>query len=224
MELKDLTFLKDVPFFNGGIYDNQQIYENTVTAIKNLVKAKCGLKTNLRMCEDGVIICYRDEDLLNLLHVEDKINKCSYENISYISKFPILTLSELPELTSDIPLICELEKNKLEYKLRVMDVLSMYEGKYAIISNDLKTLKWLNKNYPNTIIGYKVDRSNLHGIHLFKKYDFICVDINLYDDKQVRKLRESMMVIGHGVKDDATFELKKNVYDNLICESQLEKN
>ena len=29
MAVKDLTFLQDTPFFNGGIFDNQQVYENT---------------------------------------------------------------------------------------------------------------------------------------------------------------------------------------------------
>ena len=224
MAVKDLTFLQDTPFFNGGIFDNQQVYENTTNAIKNLVKAKCGLKTNLRMTQDNIVICFTDKDLMRLIHVEDNVKACTYENINYVSKFPILTLNELVEQTHDIPLICEMEKNNNIYKMRVMDVLSMYDGLYAIISNDIKTLRWLSKNYPNTIIGYKIDETNKHHLHLFKNYDFVCIDNNVYDDKQVRKLKESTIVIGCGIKDDNVFDLKKDVYDNLICEPQLEKN
>lgn len=224
MAVKDFSFLVDTPYFNGGIYDNQQVYENTSIAIKNLVRAKFGFKTNLRMTEDHTIICYKDEDLMRLLHVEDKIGKCTYENISYISKFPVLTLNDLVDGKYNIPIIFELDKNKLDYKTRIVNALATYEGKYAIISNDIKTIRWLDKNYPDIIIGYKVDKSNIHKLHLFKKYDFICIDVNLYDDKQVRKLRESYIVIGHGIKDDNTFEAKKEVYDNLICDTQLEKN
>ena len=176
------------------------------------------------MTQDNIVICFTDKDLMRLIHVEDNVKACTYENINYVSKFPILTLNELVEQTHDIPLICEMEKNNNTYKMRVMDVLSMYDGLYAIISNDIKTLRWLSKNYPNTIIGYKIDETNKHHLHLFKNYDFVCIDNNVYDDKQVRKLKESTIVIGCGIKDDNVFDLKKDVYDNLICEPQLEKN
>ena len=137
MAVKDFSFLVDTPYFNGGIYDNQQVYENTSIAIKNLVSAKFGFKTNLRMTEDHTIICYKDEDLMRLLHVEDKIGKCTYENISYISKFPVLTLNDLVDGKYNIPIIFELDKNKLDYKTRRVNALATYEGKYAIISNDI---------------------------------------------------------------------------------------
>ena len=221
---KNLSFLKDVPFFNGGIYDNKQVYENTINSIKNVIKVNYGLKTNIKCTQDNYLICYKDDTLMRLIHVEDKIKDCTFENINYVSKFPILQLSELVEYTKDIPLICEVDKNGLSYKLRLMDVLSLYEGTYAIISKDIKTLKWLHKNYPSCVIGYKIDKTNMHRFHIFKEYDFLCIDINIYDDKHIRKLRENSIVISCGYADEQTYDSKKSVYDNLICESNLEKN
>lgn len=220
---KDLSFLKEIPFFNGGIYDNKQIYENTATAIKNTIKAKCGIKTNIRTTQDGHLICYMDDNLMRLIHVEDKIKDCTFENIDYISKFPIMKLSELVELTTSIPIILELDKNNVDYRLKVMDILSMYEGKYAIVTDDLKTIKWINKNYPNVVVGYKIDKKNIHRFHLYKNYDFLYVDVTVYEDKLVRKVRENMIVLGYGVTSDEMYDNKKDVYDNLICESQFEK-
>ena len=44
----NLTFLKETPFFDSGIYDNKIAYENTKKAIENLVKNNYGLVTNLK--------------------------------------------------------------------------------------------------------------------------------------------------------------------------------
>ena len=220
---KELTFIKGQVFFNKGIYDNSNVYENTTKAIKNVIKGKVGLKVDLRMTQDGVIICYSDDTLERLVHVEDKVRDCTFENMNYITKFPLLKFSELIELTKDIPVIFELEKNNMEYKLHVMDILSQYEGKYAIISKDIKTLKWMNKNYPNVVIGYKMDKDNLHRFHIFRRYDFISIDVNLLNDKFIRKQREDKFIIGHNVTDDKVYNSKKDVYDALICESNFDK-
>jgi len=220
---KELTFIKGQVFFNKGIYDNSNVYENTTKAIKNVIKGKVGLKVDLRMTQDGVIICYSDDTLERLVHVEDKVRDCTFENMNYITKFPLLKFSELIELTKDIPVIFELEKNNMEYKLHVMDILSQYEGKYAIISKDIKTLKWMNKNYPNVVIGYKMDKDNLHRFHIFRRYDFISIDVNLLNDKFIRKQREDKFIIGHNVIDDKVYNSKKDVYDALICESNFDK-
>ena len=220
---KELTFIKGQVFFNKGIYDNSNVYENTTKAIKNVIKGKVGLKVDLRMTQDGVIICYSDDTLERLVHVEDKVRDCTFENMNYITKFPLLKFSELIELTKDIPVIFELEKNNMEYKLHVMDILSQYEGKYAIISKDIKTLKWMNKNYPNVVIGYKMDKDNLHRFHIFRRYDFISIDVNLLNDKFIRKQREDKFIIGHNVIDDKAYNSKKDVYDALICESNFDK-
>ena len=219
---KDLSFIKGQTFFNKGIYDNSKVYENTTKAITNAIKSNVGVKIDLKMTQDNVVICYSDNTLERLVHVEDKVSDCTFENINYITKFPILQLSEVIELTKDIPVIFELDKNNTEYKLKIMDILTQYEGKYAIISKDLKTLKWMSKNYPKVVTGYKIDKDNMYRFHIFKKYDFLSVDVNIYNDKYIRKQREDKFIIGHNVIDANVYNIKKTVYDALICESKFD--
>ncbi len=223
MNKKSLAFIKDTPFFDSGIYDNKVAFENTKKAIDNLIKNKYGLVTHLKCTQDNEIICYKDDDLMRLLHVEDKIKHSTFDNISYIAKFPIMKLEELISIANCIPIIFEIDKGNIDYRLRIMNVLSSYEGSYAIISKDIDTLKWINKNYPNIIKGYKVDKTNLYRFHLFKKYDFMVCDINLYNDKQIKKLREEYLVLGNNVTSDQVYESMIGLYDNLICDSNLEK-
>lgn len=222
MNNKDLSFMKDTPFFHAGIYDNKKVFEHTTKAIENVIKSKVGLKIDLKMTNDGQIICFQDDNVKRLVHIDDKVSDIEYDYLNYLTKFPILKFSDLLKLTKDIPLIVEMDRNILEYKLKIMDELVMYEGKVAIVSKDMDTLKWLNKNYPKFIIGYKIDKDNMHRFHIFRRYDFEDIDINLYNDKYIRKQREEKFIIGHNVKDDNVYDLKRLVYDTLICESQLD--
>ena len=219
---KDLTFLKESPFFIGGIYDNTKVYENTLNAINNVIKNNYSLYIKLKMTEDNVIICYLDDDLSRLLHVEDEVKKVTYENMNYIAKFPVLKLSDLVNITKDIPVLFELDKNVLEYKLLIMDILTQYEGRYGIVSKDMDTLKWMNKNYPKVVTGYKIEKDNMHRFHIFKRYDFHVVDINLYNDKYIKKEKENKPILGINILDDTTYELKQNIYSNLIVNSKLD--
>ncbi len=223
MELKNLTFLKTSPFFVSGIYDNNHVYENTTNAINNVIKSKNSLYIKLKMTQDNVIICYSDDTLERLVHVEDKVIDCTYDNMNYITKFPVLKLSDLISITNNIPVIFELDKNIVDYRIHIMDILSKYTGDYAIVSKDMDTIKWVNKHYPKVVTGYKIDKDNMHRFHIYKKYDFTLVDVNLYNDKYIRKQREDHFIMGHNVKDDNTYEIKKNVYDNLVCDMKLDK-
>ena len=81
----------------------------------------------------------------------------------------------------------------------------------------------MNKNYPNVVIGYKMDKDNLHRFHIFRRYDFVSIDVNLLNDKFIRKQREDKFIIGHNVIDDKVYNSKKDVYDALICESNFDK-
>ena len=48
------------------------------------------------------------------------------------------------------------------------------------------------------------------------------MDINLYNDKYVRKLRENKFIIGYLVKTPLEYSNKKNVYENLVVDNILE--
>ena len=58
-------------------------------------------------------------------------------------------------------------------------LLDNYKGNFAIESFHIKPLKWFNKNRPNFIIGYMIGWKNFRKDTFFKKYDFICININI---------------------------------------------
>ncbi len=221
---KNLSFLKNKRYVNSGIYDNKTIYENTKEAYMLAIQKGYNLKIDIHMTLDNIIICYKDDNLMRLLHVDSKIKDATYDDIIYISKFNINKFEDIINTIPNTNLLIEIHNdiNNSNYYKKIVDILKSYHNQYAIESNNIKILKYFYKNYKDIIIGYKLDRFNYKKIHLFKNYDFLDIDINLYPDKYIRKLREDEFILGHNINSNIDYFNKNNVYDNLVCDLKFE--
>ena len=223
--MKDTAFLKNTYFARRGIYDNKRIYENTISSYNRAVKYKIGIELDIRLLKDGTIICFHDDDMMRLLHMEGKIDNLTYDELCYLSKFQIPRLEDaLNAINGNVPIIIQIKekyrKNSLEIKL--CKLLDNYKGNFAIESFHIKPLKWFNKNRPNFIIGYMIGWKNFRKDTFFKKYDFICIKINTYKPLILKKYKEKKIVIGWRVNKREDFDINKNFYDTLICDNVLE--
>lgn len=221
---KNLSFLKNKRYVTSGIYDNKNIYENTKEAYILAIQKGYNLKIDIHITIDNIIICYSDDNLMRLLHVDSNIKDVTFDDITYISKFNINKFEDIINILPNTNLLIEIHNdiNNTNYYKMVVDILKNSHNQYAIESNNIKVLKYFNKYYPDIIIGYKIDRSNYKRIHLFKNYDFIDIDINLYPDKYIRKLREDEFILGHNIRSNIDYFNKKEVYDNLVCDLKVE--
>lgn len=223
--MKDLKVIKDKIFSNCGIYDNKRIYENTTASFQRALKNNYPIKIDLHLTKDNKLIIFQDDNTERLLHIDEEINKLTYEEILYLSKYKIPTIEETLELVKgQVPLLIELKgvskKRKME-KL-VANIMSKYNGPFALCSKHMRTVTYYTKKYPNFIVGYVLDETNKNRFFLFRGYDFLNIDMDLYDDRKVRKLRESTTVLGHIAKDKEDLLKNKRIYDNLICDNLLE--
>ena len=223
--MKDTAFLKNTYFARRGIYDNKRIYENTISSYNRAIKYKIGIELDIRLLKDGTIICFHDDDMMRLLHMEGKIDNLTYDELCYLAKFQIPRLEDaLNAINGSVPILIQIKekyrKNSLEIKLS--ELLDNYKGNFAIESFHIKPLKWFHKNRPNYIIGYMIGWKNFRKDTFFKKYDFICIKINTYKPLILKKYKEKKIVIGWRVNKREDFELNKNYYDSLICDNVLE--
>ncbi len=223
--MKNLDFLKSNYIAYHGIYDNERIFENTLQSIARANKFGYIIKLDVKMTGCGTLICFHDHNLERMLHVDQDLLEISYDELSYIAKYQIPTLEEVLDLVKgNVPLILRLDtklRNNL-FEKEVAEVLDNYEGEFAILSDNKKTLKWFYKNRPNYITGYIINSNNYLKNFIFKKYDFFTMDINLYSDKFVRKLRENKFIIGEVIHSSEEFAAKRYVYDNLVVDNILE--
>lgn len=223
---KDLNFLKSKLISRKGIFDNKRIYENTFSAFERAIKNYYIIELQVRMLKDGVLVVFDDDDMERLLHVEGNIDKITYDELSFMAKYQIPRLDDVLDLIKgNVPIIIDIKTkskgNSLEVKLSKL--LDKYNGLYAIESKNVKSLKWFDKNKSDIAIGYVMDKkTNKNEPFIFRKYDFINMDIELFNDKRVRKMREDRMILGHVIEDIDTLDKKRSVYDNLSCYNILE--
>lgn len=225
--MKDLNFLKNNIISHLGIYDNERLFENTLQSFARANKFGYIIELDIKMLSCGTIICFHDDNLKRLLHVDQDLFKISYDELTYMAKYQIPTLdSVLDYIKGSVPLIINADGkvNKYILEKKLIETLSKYNGNFAIVTDDIKRIKWFYKNKPEFIVGYTINDSNIRKPVLFKKFDFLNVDVNLFKDKEIRKIRENKIVIGHLINTKEQVKLKRDVYDNLILDNILEIN
>lgn len=223
--MEKTNFLRNRLIAHRGIYDNKRIYENTLMAFMRALKYNYPIELDLRMLRDGTIICFHDETMERMLHVEGKIEKLTYEELSFMAKFQIPTIEDvLSTIHGSVPLIIEIisvtRKHALESKLAAL--LENYQGEFAIQSFNIKTLKWFYKNYSHYPIGYIIGKRNYKKETIFKKYDFLNIKIGLYNDKRIRKIKEDKLVLGWGITNKEEYLYYKEVFDSLVVDNLLD--
>lgn len=223
--MKNLSMLKKRPIAHGGIFDNVKVYENTINAFDAAIRLNAIIQLDIRLLKDGTIVVFQDEELMRLHHVEGIVSNLTYEELSYISKYQIPTLEMVLELVhGKVPLIIDIKTKTKRgiFEQKVKELLDNYSEEVCIQSSNIKTVKWFYKNGKNYIIGYLLNKNNYKRDYLFKSYDFINVDISLYDSKKIKKLRENKMVLGYTIHNKQEYEKVIGVYDNLAFANLLE--
>jgi len=223
--LKDLGFLKNSVIAHRGIYDNERIFENTLQSISRAIKYHIIIELDVILTGDGCVVCFHDDNLNRMLHVDEWVRKTTYEDLTFMSKYQIPTLDKALELINgSVPVIIELKGKSKKHLLekKVMEILDNYNGVFLIQSFNLNTLKYLKKCREYYILGYIIGKNNFQYRFFYKKYDFLNVNINLISDKQVRHIRENKFVIGYTIDNKKTYKEKKDVYDALVLDNVIE--
>lgn len=227
--MKDLEFLKINYISNKGIYDNINIFENTLESFNEALKNNLILNLKIRLTKDNILVVYNDSDLTRLMHLKDKISMTTYEELLYLNKYHIPTLEEVLKLVAGkVPIIINpktLEcKNHLQKEL--VKLLDNYQGKFAIISNNSLIIRWYNKNRPNYIVGEIMSKSSkLKKFNLLNYFinftiisDFISIDIEYYNIIKMKNIKEETLLLGYIADTKEKYDKYKDVTDNLYIE------
>ena len=206
-------------FLNKGIYDNKDVFENTIEAIKATIKIKLGIYLTVRETKDHIFVIYEDSNLSRLQNIKDKISDMTYDDLEYISFYHIPKLSEVLELISGkIDIIFDLKiKNKNK---EIYEMLKNYKGKYLVISN-AKIINEINKNFSFITVGEIITKKNKFSIYnYFIKTDFKSYDINYYDTIKLKKLKEDgKPIIGYKITNQDLYNDYKDEFEYLVIDN-----
>lgn len=218
--MKDLTFLKDRYYIYKGIYDNKNIYENTLEAIKVAIRKKKSLYLTIVETKDNQLIVCEEDALERIQNQKDNINDITYDEINYLSFYHIPLLKETLELTSNISIILNLKINTKNPEL--LNLLDNYTGKFAIITNNIKILNWINKVRDNYVIGEIITKHKPFNLGFyFVKTDFKSYNIDYIDKYKLKRMKEDSIVLGYLINNKTKLKKYNNLFDSLIIDNYL---
>jgi len=227
--MKDTEFLKLSLISNRGIYDNENVFENTLEAMKAAIDKNYAIYLSVQYTKDGVVVVYHDHDLTRLMNLKDKIVSTTYEELQFLCSYHIPTLAQALELIAGrVPVIINPRNRDLKYYLpkELAKILDEYNGKFAILNENATIIKWFNKYRPNYIVG-EVITKHKKGFYDIGNFlanysivtDFKSVNIKNNDPHKTRSIKDKSIVVAYLVDNMDKYRQYKLVCDNLIIDN-----
>lgn len=215
--MKDLSFLKERYYVYKGIYDNKNVYENTLEAIKVALRKNKAMYLTVCETKDKKLIVCEEDVLIRIQNQKDSLSDMTYDELSFLSFYHIPLLEEVLDITKNVPIILNLKIKKNE---KLFELLDKYEGKFAIISTNSKIINWVNKNRESYIIGEVVTKRKVFNLNFyFVKSDFKSYNIEYIDKVKLKKMRESSIVLGYLINNKTKLKMYNNLFDSLIIDN-----
>ena len=230
-------FLTEKIISHRGIYDNKNIFENSLEAItkakeKNYIYI---VEIDIHITKDDQIVVFHDYNTKRITKKDMIIENNNYKDLNNQDIYHIPLLEEVLELVNGkVPLLIEIKQKrkagKLEHKL--MDILNNYKGEYAIQSFNPLTIYWFKKNYPNILRGQLSYKFKTKKILKLKKYILSNMFFNIitkpnfisykYDELSLSKIKKykqkNITILGWTITNKKEYNKYIKIYDNLICE------
>ena len=234
-------FLIKTLIAHRGYHDiEKNIPENSLRAFEEAIKNNYIIELDVHILKDGEVVVFHDDNLKRMTGIDKKIKECTYCEISKLrlketeEKIPLLK-NVLNLVDGKVPIIIELKIDvrcgKLEKE--VIEILSHYNGKYAIKSFNPFSVDYFRKHSPNTIRGqlasdFKNDKMFILKKLLLKnmlfnfisKPDFISYDIRALPNKKIQKIRKKQLILGWTARSGEDIEKAKKYCDNVIFEKR----
>ena len=150
--MNKIDFLKENLISNKGLYDNVNIFENTLESFSKAIDNNLIIYLKVRLTKDKVPVIYSDSNLARLMNLKDRVDTTNYDELIYLNKYHIPTLKEVLKLIDGkTPIIINPTSSSDKYYLQkeVVKLLDNYKGKFAILSSNPLIIRWFNKNKQN---------------------------------------------------------------------------
>ena len=96
--MKDIDFLKKGIFAYQGIYDNKNVYENTLEAFKVAIKRRNNIYFEVVETKDHKFVVCKNDVFERIHNSKDKVEDMTYDELCYVSFYHIPLLEEVLEL------------------------------------------------------------------------------------------------------------------------------
>ena len=191
-----------------GLFNNEKgIPENSIEAFKLAVENDFAIELDVHITLDEEIVVFHDNNIKRMTGVNAIVEDCTFEYLSSLNlintKYNIPKLKDVLDLIDGkVPLLIEIKNTRRvgKLELKLMEMLTLYNGKYIIESFNPLSLYFIRKRYPRVIIGQLASKnmeevsSNIKRfilenmlLNFLVKPNFIAYDINYINERFVNK-------------------------------------
>lgn len=241
---KDLEFIKGKIFAHRGDHlEKEGIPENSLKSFKKAIEKGYGIEIDLHLIKDGSIVVFHDDNTERMTGINKSLKDCTYEDIKELklknTNEHIPLFEEVLDLVNGkVPLLIEYKYDTKVGKLeeKSMELLSKYNGKFAVQSFNPLSVKWFKGNFPEIPRGQLADDYKNDKMCNIKKYilknvllnfisksDFISYGINAMPNKRIEELRKKgILILGWTVRNKQDYEFSRKYCDSIISENMEE--
>ena len=216
--MKKVDILKDIQIAHRGIFNNEDVIENTKEAFILAMDNDNPVEFDVQMLKDGTLVVFHDSNIKRLTNVKKRVNRLTLKDIDYIklkdtnSKIPLFD-DILKIVDGKVLVDVELKESKhpLKFLKKVCNILDSYEGNFIIKSFNPLYICYIRLFRKEYIRGLLINKksSRLPFSFFISNPDFICTHINMKKNKKIIKYANKYKcpVIYYGVD-----------CDNLACD------
>lgn len=148
-----MSQFREKVFAHRGI-SGGSVRENSLEAFENAASNGYGIELDVRLSSDGQAIVYHDPTLARLFGENTPVSSLSAEMLQRTYDIPTLA-DALEIIDGRVPVLVELKCDDRDISICpiALDVLSSYEGAYAVQSFNPMVLRWMKKYAPEVIRG-----------------------------------------------------------------------
>ena len=242
----DRTLFFGVHYAHRGLFDNEsQAPENSLSAIREAIKAGYGIEFDVQLSKDDVPVIFHDANLKRMCGVDGKVWDYTVEELQKMklakSDQTIPTLAQvLEEVGGKVPLIVEYKMDRVDTKVCELGnkLLANYKGTYCIESFHPFAVKWYRQNRPDILRGQLSEDFIRDGKKEFTMFlmtylltnfmtrpDFIAYRHNDADSISRRICKGlGALSVAWTIRSQAEYEKAKRHFDLFIFESCILKN
>lgn len=241
--MKDWLFDKFVA--HRGLH-GADCHENTLDAFRRAADNGYNIELDVQPTADGVPVIFHDTHLKRLTGRNCYVREITYkdlrDNVRYRDGSTLPTFEEaLKVCEGRTGIMIEVKKDDYltpdtDIEQIILPILESYRGDFIVKSFNPHSVTYMRQHAPQFRAGLLCDLGTVesYSIHvralvdelLFgkNKVDFFDVAVGLLETPLACTLREQgMPIITWTVRDQATYEAKRHLFDNMIFENFIPK-
>ena len=231
------SWLVEQPIAHRGLH-NLSVPENSLGAFAKAIEAGYAIELDVQLISDGTIVVFHDNNLSRLTSNDGNLKILTKEDLKYLSLLDsdekIPTLEEtLNFVAGRVPLLIEIKNDGKVGDLEkgVLELLSKYNGKFAVQSFNPYVLEYFYKHAPEIPRGQLSSYFRDAKLSFVKKFalkrmllndkishpDFISYEAKRLPNRFTRKYKK-LPLLAWTVRSESEYLKVVKYCDNIIFE------